>query len=977
MTGKPKTIQDEIQLYREIVENMAEGVFLIRSRDSVIVYTNSTAERIFGYEMGELVGKPTSILNAPTDKSPEEIDWEIRQSLNANGVWHGEVKNIQKEGTTFWCQVNVSTLEHPQYGSVWIAINQDITERKKVEKERESLLAQVTAARDEVVKAKNQLNGIMERVSDGIVAFDKDFNYTYVNTRGGALLGRKADELIGKNYWIEYPEARGTPFANAYVRAMETQQPIVFEDYYEHWDRWFVNRIYPSQEGITIFFNEITERKRAEESLRASEEKYRDIFENATEGIFQSTPDGGFRSVNSAMARIFGYETPEDMITSIGNNIATRIHVSPDNRAEFMHALEENGVVRGFEAQNLRKNGSLIWTRTSARAIRDANGKVLYYEGFLEDITESRRAEDALRESEERLRQIIEQMPYPVEICDPSGTAKMVNQAFLNMFDIPTADLVVDKYNVFNDSMTMDVLGLEKDIRRVYAGEWVFIPELTFPMITQPEFGIQLTEDIVLETTMFPVFRDNGEIWRVVTIWKDITQRKRVERNLYRREQEYKTLVEHTPDVIVRFDRQYRHIYVNPAVENEFGTPPDALLGRTHRELGQPPEMADWSEGFIRQIFETGQEVTFELDNPTPAGFKHYFSRGVPEFAEDGSVRSVLFIHHNITDRKKAEKELRQSRMTLSATLDALPDLLFEIDFEGRFYDFRAPDSELLFVEPTAFLGKTIHDVLPPDAATVIARSIEDAAANGRHTGTIYTLPMPNGTRWFELSIAAKKDPFTTEERFIVLARDITLRKRTEEALREANEILRAQLNEIQSLHETLREQAIRDSLTGLHNRRYLYETMIRELARAKREGYSVGVMMIDIDHFKDFNDTHGHQAGDEVLVALGALLRNKVRQGDIACRYGGEEFIVIMPGAADNGDVERRANAIRRDFDNLRINCDGTELQATISIGVAYYPHHGDDMSEIIKGADAALYEAKQAGRNCVRIWKNDDPPT
>ncbi|HMD80490.1 MAG TPA: GAF domain-containing protein, partial [Anaerolineales bacterium] len=106
--------------------------------------------------------------------------------------------------------------------------------------------------------------GILERISDGFVAFDNELNYTYVNERGGELLGRHPKDLIGRNYWEEYPEAKGTPFANAYLRAFETQTSIQLEEYCKPWDRWFENRIYPSRDGLSVFFRDITERKQAE-----------------------------------------------------------------------------------------------------------------------------------------------------------------------------------------------------------------------------------------------------------------------------------------------------------------------------------------------------------------------------------------------------------------------------------------------------------------------------------------------------------------------------------------------------------------------------------------------------------------------------------------------------------------------------------------------------------------------------------------
>src|SRR5512138_1078055 len=110
---------------------------------------------------------------------------------------------------------------------------------------------------------------LIDRISDGFVAFDAQMNYTYVNRRGGELLGRKPEDLIGKNYWDEYPEARGTPFADAYLRALETQTAITIEAYYAPWDRWFENRIYPSDDGISILFTEITERKKGEAEMYA------------------------------------------------------------------------------------------------------------------------------------------------------------------------------------------------------------------------------------------------------------------------------------------------------------------------------------------------------------------------------------------------------------------------------------------------------------------------------------------------------------------------------------------------------------------------------------------------------------------------------------------------------------------------------------------------------------------------------------
>ena len=168
-------------------------------------------------------------------------------------------------------------------------------------------------------------------------------------------------------------------------------------------------------------------------------------------------------------------------------------------------------------------------------------------------------------------------------------------------------------------------------------------------------------------------------------------------------------------------------------------------------------------------------------------------------------------------------------------------------------------------------------------------------------------------------------------------------------------------------LRETLRQQSIRDPLTGLYNRRYMEEALQRELKRAQREKKPVAVIMFDIDHFKAFNDTAGHDAGDALLHELGALLAGTTRGGDIVCRYGGEEFLAVLPGA-DIGDALQHAEKLRGEAAALTVHHRGKALpNCTISLGVAVYPESAAQAGELLKAADNALYRAKEEGRNRV----------
>jgi len=170
---------------------------------------------------------------------------------------------------------------------------------------------------------------------------------------------------------------------------------------------------------------------------------------------------------------------------------------------------------------------------------------------------------------------------------------------------------------------------------------------------------------------------------------------------------------------------------------------------------------------------------------------------------------------------------------------------------------------------------------------------------------------------------------------------------------------------------ETLSKQATHDPLTGLFNRRYLDQILYGEIAHALQSGSMVGILMVDVDHFKRINDRYGHKAGDLMLQALGELMKNSVRLADIVCRYGGEEFVIVMPGASE-ATVSKCAEEVRSKFQGLRVASENQEIRATISLGVAIYPLHGSNVDEVFVNADRALYRAKQQGRNRVVIYSN-----
>lgn len=188
----------------------------------------------------------------------------------------------------------------------------------------------------------------------------------------------------------------------------------------------------------------------------------------------------------------------------------------------------------------------------------------------------------------------------------------------------------------------------------------------------------------------------------------------------------------------------------------------------------------------------------------------------------------------------------------------------------------------------------------------------------------------------------------------VSLLMDITERTRSERA--------------VQALQDELRELSLHDALTGLYNRRYLEETLARELTAAGRAGHPVSLILADLDHFKAVNDTFGHLAGDEVLRVFGALIRRHARGSDICCRYGGEEFLLVFPGMAQENAVAR-AECLRAALAGSPVVFGTSLIPVSASFGVAAFPRDGLGGDELIAAADGAMYAAKAAGRNCVHV--------
>lgn len=326
-------------------------------------------------------------------------------------------------------------------------------------KTKTQLIRELKEARRQLVKAKVSNHnrgrlGFLQTLLDTIPSsiFYKDAHGVYLgcNRAYEAFLGIKKESIIGKTLHEIFPkdladkytEMDSDLFRNPGKQVYEWQMSAVDGS---RRDVIFSKATFHDETGVlgglVGVMVDITERKKAENDLAKAEERYRSIFENAVEGIFQSSPDGHIISVNPAHARIFGYDSPQEMIDTFAD-IGHGHYVNPEDRKKFREICDAQGFIRGFEVQFYTKNGDTIWVSLNARAVKNATGDILYYEGIAEDITKRVLAEKALRDSERLLSEIIDFLPDPTFAIDRAGRVLVWNKAVEDMTGVKAQDMI-------------------------------------------------------------------------------------------------------------------------------------------------------------------------------------------------------------------------------------------------------------------------------------------------------------------------------------------------------------------------------------------------------------------------------------------------------------------------------------------------------------------------------------------------------
>lgn len=488
---------------------------------------------------------------------------------------------------------------------------------------------------------------ILERVTDGIVALDREWRYIYANSIGAALLGRRPEELIGKHIWTEFPEGVGQPFHLAYERAMAEQVPVVLEDYYAPWGRWFENRIYPGPNGLTIYFHEITDRRRTDEELRKSQESYRTLAEAAPIGIFRTDVTGQTTYVNPRWCEISGLAAS----AALGNGWLEAVH--PEDRQRLARGWSVDATTgrdSSAEYRFLRADGTVVWVSGHAVPELDEQGRIIGWVGTISDVTEHRRA----RLVESRLQILLNRLDVGVFLVRLDGRVVEANRACLEAFgyapDTPLEqiDITTHYLDPADRKAMVDALRRTGHLHDYH---------VRLRRLDGSTFWASFTETLRRS--------QDGEAV-IEGLLENITEQVETESRL----RMLAAALEATAQAIVITDREGRITWANRALGVLTGYLPNDIVGQRTSVLksGRHPE------DFYRHLWETilaGEVWRGEIVNRRKDGSEYTEEMVITPVRDGaGAITNFIAIKEDVTERRAMAARLeQQGRLALVGRL--------------------------------------------------------------------------------------------------------------------------------------------------------------------------------------------------------------------------------------------------------------------------------------------------------------------
>jgi diguanylate cyclase (GGDEF)-like protein/PAS domain S-box-containing protein len=674
--------------------------------------------------------------------------------------------------------------------------------------------------------------------------------------------------------------------------------------------------------------------RQLDEDLRKSEARYRTILDAAFEAIVTISPDGIVRWFNRGAERIFGYRAQE----IIGRPVTV---LMPERYRDLcvagLHRYLRTGearVVGGTtELVGLRKDGGEFPIEMSLGETHE-NGERLFT-GMIRDVTERKRIEDALREMRDRFRSIFDHAPIGVAMVSLEGRYLQVNRSLCEILGYTEEELRTLTWQEITHPD--DLAASSAYARRIVEGE--------FPKYHLDKRFLHAEGHTVWASLSVSLVRDaEGEPLYFVSQIQDVTERKRAESALRESEQRFRGSFERAATGMALVGTDGRFLRVNRSLCEILGYPERELLGKTFQELTHPDDL-EFDLEHLRRLL-AGEVRTYQTEKRYLHQDGHVvwalLSVSVVHDEEDEPLYFVSQIQ-DVSERKKVEKVIIESEERFRSLVQNSSDIITILGADGTVLYVSPAVERVTGYRPEEQVGtNAFGSVHPDDREQALNTFAEVLKRPGLHPPLEFRVPHKDGSwRYLEHVVNNLLDDPTVQG-VVINSWDVTERK---------------------ALVEQLSYQAFHDLLTGLPNRALFMDRLEHALTRADRRGSKVAVLFTDVDNFKVINDSLGHKAGDQLLVAIAERLKACLRPEDTAARLGGDEFTILVEDIAGVGEVvqiaERIAEILRPPF-----ALGEQEVFATVSTGIALNSSAQEQAADLLRHTDLAMYRAKRRGK-------------
>ena len=661
----------------------------------------------------------------------------------------------------------------------------------------------------------------------------------------------------------------------------------------------------------------------------------REAFDRSAIGLVVITPEGVFRQVNRAFCEMTGYEREE----LEGQSFRKFTHPEDIARDEEQLRNVRAGadLPAPVDKRFITKAGAEIWVRRSAAVMRDASGAPLYVVGAFVELTEQRRKDRALHQMNSFLTAIVENSPVAIYATDTDGIINFWNPAAERIFGFTREQAIGQRAPFVPPEKREEAAGLR---RRVLAGEILDGLEL--------ERTRADGTPIVIHGAAAPLRDEADRITGLLVACIDVSEAKRAAGELERHVHFMRALIDAIPNPVYFKDREGRYRVYNRAWDELFGGG-ESWIGKTVFDMFEPG-LAIQHQERDRTLLERPSSTTYEAVAPTTDGEQRQMLYNKVSFVDQrGEVAGLIGVITDVTRYKETERALEASEARFRVLTESSIDLISVVDETGVLKYQSGALRQLLGFDPADTVGKNVFDLVHRDDADharaafrriIEARvSTEPAEFRIRHRDGSWRTFESLGTNCLE----------NPHIRGVVFnSRDVTDRK---------------------VIQQRMQHLAYHDNLTGLPNRGLLQDRLARSIARAERSGRKVAVLFIDLDNFKNINDTLGHDVGDELLRQVSRRLSECVRLEDTIARQGGDEFIVLL----DNLEDSRGASVVAQKILNalrLPLTLGAAEQHVSGSVGISIYPEDGRDAQTLMKNADTAMFHGKGLGKNTYQYF-------